>query len=220
MLRKILLPTLFIIAFAAFLNADKGWYGVVDMFDRDAKSGGSTWSANHMKKLLMKGYYTKAHQYFNKIKPTLDSLPVRDKGELYHYNGVALYMLCKNNASYFNAARSAFTTANSITTRQNIREYSILWHALLYESFGNSSEDYQSGVSLLNGLISDYPESRFVNDAVFYKAILYRKMGNTEYSVLLDKAMASGYADSELYSKWHQTYIPASRAVKYYRSAH
>lgn len=170
----------------------------------------------YLRKLLREGKVTKAKRYID----TLDMFRADcDTGELYHFKGVTYYLLTERTYSkyYGNIAVASFKNARLYTKQRKIRALSALWLGMFHERFYRTTrEKLVEGVKWLNVVLKYYGNTRFANDALFYKGLLYLKLGKHDTGIkYLMMVKNNYYVDGKVYWKRAHNYVSAKKAVYY-----
>ncbi|MEK6795978.1 MAG: FecR family protein [Spirochaetota bacterium] len=139
-----------------------------------------------------------------------------DKGELCHLKGVAYFLLAKKDRSLKTTAVECFEKANQTTGKQKFKVLSMLWLGMTYYSYYSDAESLKKGMGWLDRVTEEYPRTRFANDAVLYKALTKRQLGQSEeYKELLLGLERGGYPDIYVYWIPMNQYVRAKDAVNY-----
>lgn len=158
--------------------------------------------------------YTRARNYIDGLN--LNSLPAGvDLGQIYQFKGIVHYFLAKNNRNNISLADSAFKNVMNNTAIEKFKPLSLLWNGMLYQTYSTDMSQLQSAVDLFDRVINEYPNTRFANDATFYKAVTLKKMGRpeSEYNDLFLSVRRGGFADTLVFSQRVNDYVSANNLV-------
>ena len=158
--------------------------------------------------------YTRARNYIEGLN--LNNLPAGvDLGQIYQFRGIVYYFLSKNNRANIPLADASFKNVMSDTAIEKFKPLSLLWNGMLYQTYSTDMNQLQSAVDLFDRVISEYPNTRFANDATFYKAVTLKKMGRpeSEYNDLFLSVRRGGFADTLVFSQRVNDYVSANNLV-------
>ncbi|ACN83958.1 hypothetical protein OFR22_06430 [Brachyspira hyodysenteriae] len=165
--------------------------------------------------------YSQALNYINKLD--FNNLPEDvDVGHLYQFKGIVHYFLAKELKSNNSLAKNHITSANEcfkkvegLTTIEKFKPLSLLWNGMLYQTYSNDKTELQEAIALFDRVITEYPRTRFANDAVFYKAVTMKKLGmpENEYNDLFLSIKRGGFVDTLVFSQVINDYVPANDLV-------
>lgn len=183
----------------------------------------SPWASTHktdpliikeIRVMIANKEYTRARNYINNLD--LNNLPVGvDLGQIYQFKGIVHYFLSKSNRANISIANESFKNVMNNTTIEKFKPLSLLWNGMLYQTYSTDMNELQSAVDLFDRVISEYPSTRFANDATFYKAVTLKKMGmaESEYNDLFLSVKRGGFADTLIFSQVVNDYVPANTLV-------
>ena len=156
--------------------------------------------------LIASRKYKEAQVYIDRLN--IDNLPSTDVGHLYQFKGIVHYFLVPEDSRAFSVGIESFQKAFEETDVEKFKPLSILWLGMLYEKYSNNTVELQQAVNLFDEVINSYSNTRFVNDAVFYKALTLKKLDrDDEYNELILSLKNNTYPDNLIYSKWNNDYI-------------
>lgn len=158
--------------------------------------------------------YTRAKNYIDALN--LNSLQAGvDLGQIYQFKGIVYYFLSRNNRNNISIANESFKNVINNTSIEKFKPLSLLWNGMLYQTYSSDMNELQSAVDLFDRVISEYPSTRFANDATFYKAKTLKKMGKaeSEYKDLFLSVKRGGFADTLVFSQVINDYVPANALV-------
>lgn len=165
--------------------------------------------------------YTQALNYINRLD--FNNLPDNaDIGHLYQFKGIVHYFLAKEGKSNNTIARNHITLADEcfkkvegLTSIEKFKPLSLLWNGMLYQTYSNDKNELQEAIALFDRVITEYPRTRFANDAVFYKAVTMKKLGmpESEYNDLFLSIKRGGFVDTLVFSQIINDYVPANDLV-------
>ena len=158
--------------------------------------------------------YTQALNYINKLD--FNNLPSDvDVGHLYQFKGIVHYFLSKSNKSNIALADECFKKVEGITKIEKFKPLSLLWNGMLYQTYSADENQLKEAISLFDRVITEYPRTRFANDAVFYKAVTMKKLGmaENEYNDLFLSIKRGGFVDTLVFSQVINDYVPANDLV-------
>ena len=158
--------------------------------------------------------YTQALNYINKLD--FNNLPSDvDVGHLYQFKGIVYYFLSKSNKSNIALADECFKQVAGITKIEKFKPLSLLWNGMLYQTYSTDENQLKEAISLFDRVITEYPRTRFANDAVFYKAVTMKKLGmpENEYNDLFLSIKRGGFVDTLVFSQVINDYVPANDLV-------
>lgn len=158
--------------------------------------------------------YTKAKNYIDALN--LNNLPSSvDLGQIYQFKGIVHYFLSRNNRNNISIANESFRNVISNTTIEKFKPLSLLWNGMLYQTYSTDASELQTAVDLFDRVITEYPSTRFANDATFYKAKTLKKMGaaENEYNDLFLSVKRGGFADTLVFSQTVNDYVSANTLV-------
>lgn len=158
--------------------------------------------------------YTRAKNYIDALN--LNSLQAGvDLGQIYQFKGIVYYFLSRNNRNNISIANESFKNVINNTSIEKFKPLSLLWNGMLYQTYSTDMNELQSAVDLFDRVISEYPSTRFANDATFYKAKTLKKMGKaeSEYNDLFLSVKRGGFADTLVFSQVINDYVPANALV-------
>jgi len=159
--------------------------------------------------------YEKARVYIDKLD--FNNIPANiDLGNLYQFKGIVYYFLVPSNAIALAASEESFKQVVALTKIEKFKPLSLLWNAMLYQKYSNDEVKLNEAIALLDRIITEYPRTRFVNDAVYYKALTLKKLGRpeSEYSPLLNSIKTGEYIDDLIFSQGVNGYVKSSVLVK------
>ena len=138
-----------------------------------------------------------------------------DVGHLYQFKGIVHYFLSKNNKSNIALADECFKKVEGITKIEKFKPLSLLWNGMLYQTYSTDENQLKEAISLFDRVITEYPRTRFANDAVFYKAVTMKKLGmpESEYNDLFLSIERGGFVDTLVFSQIINDYVPANELV-------
>ncbi len=86
---------------------------------------------------------------------------------------------------------------------------------MLYQTYSADEAQLNEAISLFDRIITEYPRTRFANDAVFYKAVTMKKLGmpENEYNDLFLSVKRGGFVDTLVFSQVINDYVPADDLV-------
>lgn len=158
--------------------------------------------------------YTQALNYINKLD--FNNLPSDvDVGHLYQFKGIVHYFLAKNDKSNIAKADECFKKVEGLTKIEKFKPLSLLWNGMLYQTYSKDENELKEAIALLDRVITEYPRTRFANDAVFYKAVTMKKLGmpENEYNDLFLSIKRGGFVDTLVFSQVINDYVPANELV-------
>ncbi|WP_295163056.1 hypothetical protein [uncultured Brachyspira sp.] len=158
--------------------------------------------------------YTQALNYINKLD--INNLPPDvDLGHLYQFKGIVHYFLSKDNKSNIALADECFKKVEGLTSIEKFKPLSLLWNGMLYQTYSADEAQLNEAISLFDRIITEYPRTRFANDAVFYKAVTMKKLGmpENEYNDLFLSVKRGGFVDTLVFSQVINDYVPADDLV-------
>ncbi|WP_300366411.1 hypothetical protein [Brachyspira sp.] len=158
--------------------------------------------------------YTQALNYINKLD--FNNLPADvDIGHLYQFKGIVHYFLSKNDKSNIALADECFKKVEGLTKIEKFKPLSLLWNGMLYQTYSTDENKLKEAITLLDRVITEYPRTRFANDAVFYKAVTIKKLGmpENEYNDLFLSIKRGGFVDTLVFSQVINDYVPANDLV-------
>lgn len=156
--------------------------------------------------------YTKAQNYINNLN--MNNLSDTDAGHLYQFKGIVNYFLVETDTTAFSTAIDSFQKAYDLTKIDKFKPLSILWLGMLYERYSNNQAELAQALNLFDELMSKYSDTRFANDAAFYKVLVLQKLGRIEEArELTYKLETTKYPDTLVYSKWSNDYVELSRLL-------
>ena len=171
--------------------------------------------------MIANNEYSKALDYINKLD--FNNLPDDvDVGQLYQFKGIVYYFLSKgtksNNfitKSNMDMATECFKKVEGLTKIEKFKPLSLLWNGMLYQTYSNDEAQLQEAIALFDRVITEYPRTRFANDAVFYKAVTMKKLGmpENEYNDLFLSIKRGGFVDTLVFSQVINDYVPANDLV-------
>ncbi|MEI0526663.1 hypothetical protein R4K54_12165 [Brachyspira murdochii] len=172
--------------------------------------------------MIANNEYTQALDYINKLD--FNNLPADvDVGQLYQFKGIVHYFLAKggyksNNIVAKNnivSADECFKKVEGLTKIEKFKPLSLLWNGMLYQTYSNDEAQLQEAIALFDRVITEYPRTRFANDAVFYKAVTMKKLGmpENEYNDLFLSIKRGGFVDTLVFSQVINDYVPANDLV-------
>lgn len=164
-------------------------------------------------RVLWRGKPAEMMSYFDAINP--DSAD-GDVGEMHHLKGVANFQLAKRDSARKSTAIECFEKAHEKTGKQKFKVFSMLWLGMTYYKYFSDADSLKKGLTWLDRVTDEYPRTRFANDAVLYKALIKRQLGQSEeYKELLLGLERGGYADIYVYWIPMSQYVRAKDAVNY-----
>lgn len=165
--------------------------------------------------------YTQALNYINKLD--FNNLPEDvDVGHLYQFKGIVHYFLAKEGKSnntvdknHITSADECFKKVAGLTSIEKFKPLSLLWNGMLYQTYSSDKNELQEAIALFDRVITEYPRTRFANDAVFYKAVTMKKLGmpENEYNDLFLSIKRGGFVDTLVFSQVINDYVPANGLV-------
>ncbi|OEJ13354.1 hypothetical protein BFL38_12460 [Brachyspira hampsonii] len=165
--------------------------------------------------------YTQALNYINKLD--FNNLPADvDVGQLYQFKGIVYYFLSKDTKSNnfitknnIALADECFKKVEGLTKIEKFKPLSLLWNGMLYQTYSSDEAQLQEAIALFDRVITEYPRTRFANDAVFYKAVTMKKLGmsENEYNDLFLSIKRGGFVDTLVFSQVVNDYVPANDLV-------
>lgn len=158
--------------------------------------------------------YTKALNYINNLD--FNNLPAdADVGHLYQFKGIIHFFLSKRNKSHIALADESFKNAARNTKIEKFKPLSLLWNGMLYQAYSTDENQLKEAIALFDKVITEYPRTRFANDAVFYKAAAMKKLGmnENEYNDLFLSIKRGGFVDTLVFSQIINDYVPANDLV-------
>ncbi|MEI0494357.1 hypothetical protein R4J09_02905 [Brachyspira intermedia] len=165
--------------------------------------------------------YTQALNYINKLD--FNNLPEDvDVGHLYQFKGIVHYFLAKEGKSnntvdknHITSADECFKKVAGLTSIEKFKPLSLLWNGMLYQTYSSDKNELQEAIALFDRVITEYPRTRFANDAVFYKAVTMKKLGmpENEYNDLFLSIKRGGFVDTLVFSQVINDYVPANDLV-------
>ena len=159
--------------------------------------------------------YTKALNYINTLN--FDNLPDDvDIGNLYQFKGICHYFLSKTNKSHIALSDDSFKkVANLASIDSKIKPLSYLWNGMLYQTYSTDTNQLNEAIILFDKVITEYPRTRFANDALFYKALTIKKLGKpeNEYNDILLAIKRGGFVDTLVFSQVINDYVSANDLV-------
>lgn len=138
-----------------------------------------------------------------------------DKGHLYQFKGIVSFFLVPTDSNSMAVAEESFKMVADNTKIEKFKPLSLLWNGMLYQKYSNDPAKLNEAIALFDRVITEYPQTRFVNDAVFYKAVTLKKLGRPqdEYNDLFLSIKKGGYPDALVYSQVVNDYVLASSLV-------
>ncbi len=156
--------------------------------------------------------YKKAQTYINRLD--MNNLPGTDVGHLYQFKGIVNYFLVESDTSAFSTAIDSFQKAFDMTEVDKFKPLSILWLGMLYERYSNNQVELTQAINLFDEITAKYSNTRFANDAIFYKALVLQKLGRIEEAnALAYDLQTTRYPDNLVYSKWSNDYVELSKLL-------
>lgn len=156
--------------------------------------------------------YRKAKNYLDRLD--YSNLGQTDVGHLYQFEGIINYFLVPVDASAFSESVDSFQKAYDMTNIEKFKPLSILWLGMLYERYSNNDVELLQAINLFDEIINNYSNTRFANDAVFYKALVLQKLGRIEEANILINALeTTTYPDALVYSKWNNDYVALNKVL-------
>ncbi|MGD2034852.1 MAG: tetratricopeptide repeat protein, partial [Bacteroidales bacterium] len=131
--------------------------------------------------------YDKAIEYFRKFVSGASSGLAKEKGDALNRTGDSFYA----QSDYYSA--SDYYSRAAQTAETDV-EYALLQKGICE---GLSNKDIQK-IKTLQQLVADYPNSNYVDDALFEIAQSYVKMADTRQAIENLGKMVSGHPESEL----------------------
>lgn len=188
----------------------------------------SPWTSNddplmiiEIRVMIANKEYTQALNYINKLD--FNNLPKDvDVGHLYQFKGIVHYFLAKggksNNAvakNHITLADECFKKVAGLTSIEKFKPLSLLWNGMLYQTYSKDKTELEEAIALFDKVITEYPRTRFANDAVFYKAVTMKKLGmlENEYNDLFLSIKRGGFVDTLVFSQVINDYVPANDLV-------
>ncbi len=159
--------------------------------------------------------YEKARVYIDKLD--FNNLPAGvDAGQLYQFKGITYYFLVPSSSVALAASEQSFEQVLALTKIEKFKPLSLLWNAMLYQKYSKDEVQLNKAIALLDRVITEYPRTRFVNDAVYYKALTLKKLGRpaSEYTDLLNSIKTGEYVDNLIFSQAVNDYVKSSVLVK------
>lgn len=158
--------------------------------------------------------YKQALNYINNLD--FNNLPAEvDIGQVYQFKGIVNYFLSKNDKNAMQVAVDSFRMVEGNTKIAKFKPLSLLWNGMLYQTYSTSEADLNEAVALFDRVINEYPRTRFVNDAMFYKALTLKKLGYpvSEYRDILLAIKQGGFVDTLIYSQTVNDYVNGNTLV-------
>ena len=188
----------------------------------------SPWTSNddplmirEIRVMIANKEYTQALNYINKLD--FNNLPEDvDVGHLYQFKGIVHYFLAKEGKSNNTIAKNHIALADEcfkkvagLTSIEKFKPLSLLWNGMLYQTYSSDKNELQEAIALFDRVITEYPRTRFANDAVFYKAVTMKKlsMPENEYNDLFLSIKRGGFVDTLVFSQVINDYVPANDLV-------
>ena len=188
----------------------------------------SPWTSNddplmirEIRVMIANKEYTQALNYINKLD--FNNLPEDvDVGHLYQFKGIVHYFLAKEGKSnntvvknHITLADECFKKVEGLTSIEKFKPLSLLWNGMLYQTYSSDKNELQEAIALFDRVITEYPRTRFANDAVFYKAVTMKKLGmpENEYNDLFLSIKRGGFVDTLVFSQVINDYVPANDLV-------
>ena len=188
----------------------------------------SPWTSNddplmirEIRVMIANKEYTQALNYINKLD--FNNLPEDvDVGHLYQFKGIVHYFLAKEGKSNNTIAKNHIALADEcfkkvagLTSIEKFKPLSLLWNGMLYQTYSSDKNELQEAIALFDRVITEYPRTRFANDAVFYKAVTMKKLGmpENEYNDLFLSIKRGGFVDTLVFSQVINDYVPANDLV-------
>lgn len=188
----------------------------------------SPWTSNddplmirEIRVMIANKEYTQALNYINKLD--FNNLPEDvDVGHLYQFKGIVHYFLAKEGKSNNVVAKNHIVEANEcfkkvagLTSIEKFKPLSLLWNGMLYQTYSKDKTELEEAIALFDKVITEYPRTRFANDAVFYKAVTMKKLGmpENEYNDLFLSIKRGGFVDTLVFSQVIYDYVPANDLV-------
>lgn len=183
----------------------------------------SPWASSHktdpliiqeIRVMIANKEYTRAKNYIDALN--LNNLQAGiDLGQIYQFKGIVHYFLSRSNRSNIPIANEAFKNVINNTAIEKFKPLSLLWNGMLYQTYSTDTNELQSAIDLFDRVITEYPSTRFANDATFYKAKTLKKMGKTEseYNDLFLSVRRGGFADTLVFSQTVNDYVSANTLV-------
>ena len=159
--------------------------------------------------------YQKARVYIDKLD--FSNLPAGvDAGQLYQFKGIIYYFLVPSSPVALAASEQSFEQVLALTKIEKFKPLSLLWNAMLYQKYSKDEVQLNEAIALLDRVITEYPRTRFVNDAVYYKALTLKKLGRpaSEYTGLLNSIKTGEYVDNLIFSQTVNDYVKSTVLVK------
>lgn len=157
--------------------------------------------------LIAREKYREAKEYVDSLD--IENLRDTDIGHLYQFRGIICYFLVSEDSNQFAEAIGYFEEAFNTTKIAKFEPLSLLWLGMLYEQYSYNEEELYTAISIFDRIINEYSTSRFVNDAIFYKILVMKKLDKNpyEYSDLQTSLQQGKFVDDYIYSKWHKDYV-------------
>ena len=158
--------------------------------------------------------YLPAKYYIDRFD--FNALPANiDKGHLYQFKGIVSFFLVPTDTNAMVIAEESFKMVADNTKIEKFKPLSLLWNGMLYQKYSNDPVKLNEAIALFDRVITEYPQTRFVNDAVFYKAVTLQKLGRPadEYNDLFLSIKKGGYPDALVYSQVVNDYVLGSSLV-------
>lgn len=157
--------------------------------------------------LIAREKYQEAKEYVDSLD--IENLKDTDIGHLYQFKGIICYFLVQEDSNQFAEAIGYFEEAFNRTKIAKFEPLSLLWLGMLYEQYSYNEEELYTAISIFDRIINEYSTSRFVNDAIFYKILVMKKLDKSpyEYSDLQTSLQQGKFVDDYIYSKWHKDYV-------------
>lgn len=187
----------------------------INSFDTAWTSKNDPTIIKELRVMIANREYEKARVYIDKLD--FNNIPADvDLGNLYQFKGIIYYFLVPSNTVASAASEESFEQVMALTKIEKFKPLSLLWNAMLYQKYSNDEVKLNEAIALLDRIIAEYPRTRFVNDAVYYKALTLKKLGRpeSEYSPLLNSIKTGEYIDDLIFSQAVNNYVKSSVLVK------
>ncbi len=156
--------------------------------------------------------YKEAQRYINNLN--MNTLTDTDIGHLYQFKGIVHYFLVPTDTKAFSVSIESFQKAFDLTNIDKFRPLSILWLGMLYERYSNNETELTQALNLFDEVMDKYSDTRFANDAAFYKVLVLQKLGRIqEANELISTLETTKYPDNLVYSRWSNDYVDLKRLL-------
>ncbi|MBI4979559.1 MAG: FecR domain-containing protein [Spirochaetes bacterium] len=173
-----------------------------------------TGRVNEIRMILRRGSLSEARRFFDRTSTEQDGA---DSADLLHFKGVTYFLSAEKDRSYRDMAVSAFSDAVETTSKSRVRALSLLWLGMTYYKYYEGSENLTKGLTALDRVIDEYSSTPYHNDAILYKALIKRRLGDSSTSKDLLRSLENNeYADGYVYWIPSKRYARTRDAVNYY----